>query len=149
VFLYAFDLLELDGDDLRQQPLEARKGRLGRVLARASAGIQFNEHVELHGATVFDAACKMGLERIVSKRRDFPYRSGPSKGWIKVKNPASPQCYGSAGRGDIPGGGPQWSGWTADSRLRQEAKMSQSALAKMLGLTVDQVQKCERGLECS
>jgi bifunctional non-homologous end joining protein LigD len=39
---------------------------------------------------VFEAACKMGLEGIVSKRRDFPYRSGRSKGWIKVKNPASP-----------------------------------------------------------
>ena len=54
------------------------------------AGIQFNEHADLDGATVFEAACKMGLEGIVSKRRDFPYRSGRSKGWIKVKNPASP-----------------------------------------------------------
>jgi bifunctional non-homologous end joining protein LigD len=90
VFLYAFDVLEIDGDDLRQEPLERRKARLEKVLARAGAGIQFNEHADLDGATVFAAACKMGLEGIVSKRRDFPYRSGRSKGWVKVKNPASP-----------------------------------------------------------
>ncbi len=91
VFLYAFDVLEIDGDDLRQEPLERRKARLQKVLAKAGAGIQFNEHAaDLDGATVFAAACKMGLEGIVSKRRDFPYRSGRSKGWIKVKNPASP-----------------------------------------------------------
>ena len=90
VFLFAFDVLEIDGDDLRQEPLERRKARLEKVLARAPAGIQFNEHVDLDGATVFQHACKMGLEGIVSKRRDFPYRSGRSKGWIKVKNPASP-----------------------------------------------------------
>ncbi len=91
VFLYAFDVLEIDGDDLRQEPLERRKARLEKVLARAPAGIQFNEHAaDLDGATVFEHACKLGLEGIVSKRRDFPYRSGRSKGWIKVKNPASP-----------------------------------------------------------
>ena len=90
VFLFAFDVLEIDGDDLRQEPLERRKARLEKVLARAPAGIEFNEHVDLDGATVFQHACKMGLEGIVSKRRDFPYRSGRSKGWIKVKNPASP-----------------------------------------------------------
>ena len=81
---------ELDGDDLRQEPLEARKAKLEKVLARAPAGIQFNEHIDCDGATVYEAACKMGLEGIVSKRRDFPYRSGRSKGWVKVKNPASP-----------------------------------------------------------
>ena len=90
VFLFAFDVLEIDGDDLRQEPLERRKARLEKVLARAPGGIQFNEHVDLDGATVFQHACTMGLEGIVSKRRDFPYRSGRSKGWIKVKNPASP-----------------------------------------------------------
>ena len=89
MFLFAFDVLEIDGDDLRPEPLERRKARLEKVLARAGAGIQFNEHADLDGATVFEHACKMGLEGIVSKRRDFPYRSGRSKGWIKVKNPAS------------------------------------------------------------
>ena len=95
VFLFAFDVLEIDGDDLRQEPLERRKARLEKVLARAPAGIQFNEHAGLDGATVFEAACKMGLEGIVSKRRDFAYRSGRSKGWLKVKNPASPMLSGA------------------------------------------------------
>ena len=90
VFLYAFDLLELDGYDSRQEPLERRKAALGKLLARAPFGIQLNEHVELDGATVFQHACKLGLEGIVSKRRDMPYRSGRAKCWIKVKNPASP-----------------------------------------------------------
>jgi bifunctional non-homologous end joining protein LigD len=85
--LYAFDLLELDGEDLRPQPLEARKTRLEKLVATPSAGIQYNEQVEGDGQLVFDHACKLGLEGIVSKR---PYRSGRSKGWLKTKNPAAP-----------------------------------------------------------
>jgi bifunctional non-homologous end joining protein LigD len=45
------------------------------------------EHAEEHGDELFTAACKLGLEGIVSKKMDAPYRSGPSKAWIKVKNP--------------------------------------------------------------
>jgi bifunctional non-homologous end joining protein LigD len=90
VFLYAFDIIELNGDDLRQEPLEQRKSELEKLLARVRFGIQIVEHIELDGATVFEHACKLGLEGIVSKRRDFPYRSGRSKSWIKVKNPKSP-----------------------------------------------------------
>ena len=75
------------------------------MLARAPAGIQFNEHAaDLDGATVFEAACKMGLEGIVSKRRDFPYRSGRSKGWIKVKNPASPAMLRCRAKARLCGG---------------------------------------------
>jgi bifunctional non-homologous end joining protein LigD len=50
----------------------------------------FNEHTAENGATVFRHACKLGLEGIVSKRLTAPYRSGPSRDWIKVKNPDSP-----------------------------------------------------------
>ena len=57
VFLFAFDVLEIDGDDLRQEPLERRKARLQKILAKASAGIQFNEHAELDGATVLAIRC--------------------------------------------------------------------------------------------
>jgi bifunctional non-homologous end joining protein LigD len=88
--LYAFDLLELDGEDLRPQPLHARKARLEALLAKAPAGIQYNEHAEGDGKLVFDHACRLGLEGIVSKHRDHPYRSGRSKTWLKVKNPAAP-----------------------------------------------------------
>jgi bifunctional non-homologous end joining protein LigD len=89
-FLYAFDLLELNGEDCRPQPLHARKARLERLLAKAPAGIQYNEHVEGDGQIVFEHACKLGLEGIVSKHREHPYRSGRSKTWLKIKNPAAP-----------------------------------------------------------
>jgi bifunctional non-homologous end joining protein LigD len=88
--LYAFDLLEHDGEDLRPRPLSDRKARLARLLARVPAGIEFNEHTDEDGATVFRHACKIGLEGIVSKRLGAPYRSGPSRDWIKVKAPDSP-----------------------------------------------------------
>ena len=84
VCLHAFDLIELDGEDLRLAPLERRKGRLERLLAR-SDGIRFCEHLD---ATIFAHVCKLGLEGIVSKRRDLPYRSGRCKAWVKTKNPA-------------------------------------------------------------
>jgi bifunctional non-homologous end joining protein LigD len=88
VFLYAFDLIELNGDDLRRDPLEVRKATLSSVVAKTGAGIRFNEHIEADGPTVFAHACKMGLEGIVSKRKDSPYRSGRSPDWLKSKNPA-------------------------------------------------------------
>jgi len=91
VFLYSFDLLELNGDDLRRDPLNVRKTTLASVLARASSGLRFNEHLDgADGPTVFQHACKLGLEGIVSKRRDSRYRSGRSPDWIKSKNPDAP-----------------------------------------------------------
>jgi bifunctional non-homologous end joining protein LigD len=88
--LHAFDLLELDGEDLRPLPLGERKAKLSKLLARAKAGIQFNEHTDEDGGTVFRHACKLGFEGIVSKRLSAPYRSGASRDWLKVKNPDSP-----------------------------------------------------------
>jgi len=88
VFLYAFDLIELNGDDLRREPFEVRKATLASVLRRAAPGLRLNEHIEADGPTLFVHACKMGLEGIVSKRKDSPYRSGCSPDWLKSKNPA-------------------------------------------------------------
>jgi bifunctional non-homologous end joining protein LigD len=90
VILYAFDLIELNGDDLRREPLEVRKATLTSLLTKARTGIRINEHIEEDGATVFHHACKLGCEGIVSKQRASPYRSGRTKMWIKVKNPDSP-----------------------------------------------------------
>jgi bifunctional non-homologous end joining protein LigD len=91
VFLYAFDLLELGGIDLRPQPLEERRGNLQHLLRKANGGgVQFNEHIAGDGQTIFEHACKLGFESIVSKHRAHPYRSGPSKSWLKVKNPTAP-----------------------------------------------------------
>jgi bifunctional non-homologous end joining protein LigD len=88
VFLFAFDLIEWNGDDLRREPLAVRKATLASVLAKAAPGLRLNEHIEADGPTVFAHACKMGLEGIVSKRKDSPYRFGRSTDWLKSKNPA-------------------------------------------------------------
>jgi bifunctional non-homologous end joining protein LigD len=86
--LFAFDLI--DHDDLRGLPLIKRKRRLARLIGRAKrCSIQFTEHLTDDGPTVFEHVCRMGLEGIVSKRVDAPYRIGPSKTWLKSKNPAS------------------------------------------------------------
>jgi bifunctional non-homologous end joining protein LigD len=91
VFLFAFDLLELDGGDLRQEPLEVRKATLASLLRRVGAGVQLNQHLEHEdGEVVFRHACKLGLEGIVSKRLGSLYRSGRSRDWLKFKNPDAP-----------------------------------------------------------
>jgi ATP-dependent DNA ligase len=85
----AFDLL-LAGEDIRRQPLIERKKELRWVLRKAGKGIQYVEHTEGDGEKMFEAVCKLGLEGIVSKRLTSVYKSGPSKAWIKVKNPKAP-----------------------------------------------------------
>jgi ATP-dependent DNA ligase len=90
-FLYAFDLLELNGPDLRREPIEVRKATLASILRKAMHGVRLNEHLEHDcGLTVFQHACKMGLEGIVSKRLGSRYRSGRSPDWLKFKNPEAP-----------------------------------------------------------
>jgi bifunctional non-homologous end joining protein LigD len=89
VFLYAFDLIELDGNDLRREPIERRKAALAKLLRNADYGIFLSEHIEEEAALVFQHACKLGLEGIVSKRRGSPYVSGRSSHWLKMKNPNS------------------------------------------------------------
>jgi bifunctional non-homologous end joining protein LigD len=87
--LYAFDLIEHDGEDLRKRPFLDRKAALARLLRNIEAGILLNEHIAEDGLTVFAHACRLGAEGIVSKKVDGTYRSGPSRFWIKVRNPAS------------------------------------------------------------
>jgi bifunctional non-homologous end joining protein LigD len=87
---YAFDLLELDGEDLRAVPMVDRKKRLARLLSGRRLGIVLSDHTDDDGATIFRHACRIGLKGIVSKRLTAPYRSGRSTDWIKVKNPDSP-----------------------------------------------------------
>jgi bifunctional non-homologous end joining protein LigD len=84
-------MLAGDGDDMRQLPLSMRKANLARLLARRTEGIFIApfEQGEI-GPDLFRAACNMGLEGLVSKRRDRPYRSGPSRHWIKNKNRSHP-----------------------------------------------------------
>jgi bifunctional non-homologous end joining protein LigD len=87
VQLYAFDILSLDGEDLRSLPLSLRKTNLARLLARRPHGIFVAPFGRGEiGPDLFRAACNMGLEGMVSKRVDRPYRAGRSKDWVKVKN---------------------------------------------------------------
>jgi ATP-dependent DNA ligase len=82
--------IELNGDDLRHDPIESRKATLEMIFAKAGSGIRFNEHLEGDGETVFRHACATGLEGIVSKRNDSAYRSGRSPGWPKMKDANAP-----------------------------------------------------------
>jgi bifunctional non-homologous end joining protein LigD len=81
---FAFDLLYVDGYDLRQSPLLARKEALRRVLEGASKRFLYSEHIEDDGAKVHARGCAMGIEGIVSKVRDSPYRSGRTDLWVKA-----------------------------------------------------------------
>src|ERR1700738_3854929 len=114
VFLYAFDLIELHGDDLRRNPLIVRKTTLGSVLARAAPGLRLNEHLEADGPDVFHHACKLGLEGIVSKRKDSRYKSGRSPDWIKSKNPDAPAVKRLAEE--------EWGRWSAAKPRRSSGE---------------------------
>jgi len=90
-FLFAFDVLEIGGRDLRASPWDERRKALTKLLRKAGNGIRLSEHLATtDGNTLFQHACAMGLEGIVAKRRDRPYRSGRCPDWIKVKNPDAP-----------------------------------------------------------
>jgi DNA ligase D-like protein (predicted ligase) len=85
--LFAFDLLHLDGKDLRRTPLLERRAALRELIEPdCRSPIQFSDHADCDGAKFFKAAAELGLEGIVSKRVASRYRSGPSRSWLKTKN---------------------------------------------------------------
>jgi len=88
--LCAFDLIELNGQDLRRLPIERRKSYLERLVRKSGPDISYVDHVFGDGPAVFQQVCSLGLEGIVSKRKGSTYRSGQSRDWLKSKNPASP-----------------------------------------------------------
>src|SRR5215218_9241734 len=92
--LFAFDLLYLDGRDLRREPLIERKRLLAGLLAGQPHGfpIHYSEHLLSDGQAMYRQARAMGLEGVVSKRRDCPYRSGRSEDWLKVKSAHRQEC---------------------------------------------------------
>jgi bifunctional non-homologous end joining protein LigD len=83
-------LLEVNGDDCRREPIEARKERLAKLLRRPHDGIALNEHYTGDDAIIYRHACALGCEGIVSKRLGSPYRAGRSPHWLKIKNPEAP-----------------------------------------------------------
>ncbi|HVT15294.1 MAG TPA: DNA ligase D [Thermoanaerobaculia bacterium] len=82
---FAFDLLYLDGYDLRRAPLTARKAALAALLDGAAGPIRFSDHVQGQGKGFFRQACQHALEGTVAKRAEQPYHSGRSRDWLKVK----------------------------------------------------------------
>ena len=85
IALVAFDLLHLDGWDLRRVPLAERKALLERLLEAAPPAIRYGEHATEAGSKFFAAACKLGLEGIVAKRTADPYREERTRSWLKIK----------------------------------------------------------------
>ena len=90
VFLCAFDLLELNGRDLRGEPIEVRKATLATLLRARHPGLQFNEHLAHAGDVVFRHACAMGTRRHRVEAVGSRYHSGRTRDWLKFKNPAAP-----------------------------------------------------------
>ena len=84
---FAFDLLFQAKEDLRELPLKERKLRLEKLLSglEAAGRIRYVAHLQSNAEAVLSSACKMGLEGIVSKRLDAPYRSGRGESWLKTK----------------------------------------------------------------
>jgi len=86
--VYAFDVLHLDGEDLRRLPLVERRSRLERLLRRASMPCLHLVEAFDDGQALLEVAERHGLEGVVSKRRDAPYRSGECRDWRKIKTQA-------------------------------------------------------------
>jgi bifunctional non-homologous end joining protein LigD len=100
---FAFDLLFLSGRDLRGIPLTARKAQLEELLKQHlphSARIRYVEHYESSGKEMLEAACRMGLEGVISKRADAPYKSGRGNDWTKAKCRGGQEVVIGGWRGD-------------------------------------------------
>ena len=83
--------LELDGTDFRSKPLLDRKARSGEGDRNGTRRHRVHPHIEGNGADIFKAACKLGHEGIVAKRKDLPYESGRSKRWLRIENTRRPR----------------------------------------------------------
>src|ERR1700730_3170016 len=93
-YFYAFDILELDGQDLRPLPLHARKQKLKRLVPAQPSALLYVDHIEQHGERLFHLACREDLEGIVAKLRNGAYDCQHTTSWIKIKNPAYTQIVG-------------------------------------------------------
>ena len=82
---FAFDLLELDGEDVTREPLRARKQRLAKLLGKGKGTIRYSEHIEGEGEKLLQRFCASGLEGVISKRAEAPYTGIRSDSWLKTK----------------------------------------------------------------
>jgi bifunctional non-homologous end joining protein LigD len=88
--LYAFDLLKLDGEELRDEPIESRKATLQQLLGKDRAGLLISQPIDAPADVAFQHICQLGLEGVVSKRLGSRYESGRSSQWLKAINPNAP-----------------------------------------------------------
>jgi bifunctional non-homologous end joining protein LigD len=134
---FAFDLLDVDGEDIAKLPLLDRKARLAKVLKRAPAGVTYSEHEGGDGEVFRKAACGHGLEGIVSKRTDRPYLPGDRGVWIKSKclNRAEFVIVGwSEPEGSRNGIGALLLGYFADGRLLYAGRVGTGMSVKTLDM---------------
>jgi bifunctional non-homologous end joining protein LigD len=94
----AFDLLSLDGRDLRELPLLERKRELRRIVPRRSTSVLYLDHIEERGRALFAEVCTRDLDGIVGKLKHAPYRATLPSSWVKIRNPAYSQAQG---RGEL------------------------------------------------
>jgi bifunctional non-homologous end joining protein LigD len=93
-YFYAFDILELDGRDLRSLPLHARKQKLKGLIPGQPSVLLYVDHIDQHGERLFQLACREDLEGIVAKLRNGTYDCQHGTSWIKIKNRAYTQIVG-------------------------------------------------------
>ena len=125
IFYYLFDVLRLDGEDLRELPLRERKARL-RTELDFKGPVRFNPHRNERGEELFREACRKGLEGIIAKRADSPYRATRSSDWRKLKCHAEQELviggYTSP-QGSRTDFGALLVGYNEDDRLRYAGKV--------------------------
>ena len=97
-YFYAFDLLWLDGDDLREEPLLERKRRLKELVPTGPSRLLYVDHIERHGRALFQKVCELDLEGVVAKPADGLYDTERPTRWVKFKNPSYSQAEG---RGEL------------------------------------------------
>ena len=93
-FYMAFDLLELDGEDLREFPQLERKRQLRRLIPRESSRLRYVDHITGRGCALFAAACRRDLEGVVAKWAHGSYQRGLATSWLKIRNPQYSQMEG-------------------------------------------------------
>ncbi len=96
VTYFAFDLLFLNGRDLRALPLLERKTRLRKLIGKDTPRLRYVDHIETEGELMFKHAVQIGIEGVVGKRADSPYIGGRSKHWLKTKPAGVSRWVGAA-----------------------------------------------------
>ena len=147
VFLYVFDLPSHDGEDLRELPLRERKARLRRALD-FKGPIRLNPHRKgEHGEELYREACRNGLEGVIAKRADSPYRGSRSRDWLKLKCHAEQELViggFTAPKGSRTEFGALLVGYNEDGALRYAGKVGTGFDREMLRSLGAQLRKRER-----